>query len=163
MSSPYSNTLLTEDMTLSGSGKVDEILNSVNVKPGAFLDWPGSASFSDDWDLWFSPDQTSYSAAFDSPFFKLNDDGSGLIASNLPSEGSVMDKAAASKSGQGEVLATTAAGDKAPVGQGYEGALEYAADISQSRNYMAILVLSTIAILILATSATIAVILIKSR
>jgi hypothetical protein len=163
LSSPYSNTLLMEDMTANGSGKVDEILNSVNIKPGAFLDWPGSASFSDDWDLWFSPDQTLYSAAFDSPFFKTNADGSGLIASKQPSEGSATDKVAASGSGQGEVLAATAAGDKAPEDQGYEGALEYASDISQSRNYTAILVLSAIAILIIATSAAIGVILIKSR
>jgi len=180
LSSPFSNTLLMEDMTVSGSGKVDEILNSVNVKPGAFLDWPGSASFSDDWDLWFSPDETSYSAAFDSPFFKANDDGTGLIASNLPPEDSAVDKAAAIESGQGEVLAAAAVGDqttnaqpddsqvataedKAPDEQDYEGALEYAAEISQSRNYPAILVLSAIAALILATSASIAVILIKSR
>ena len=180
LSSPFSNTLLMEDMTVNGSGKVDEILNSVSVKPGAFLDWPGSASFSDDWELWFLPDQTSYSAAFNSPFFKTNDDESGLIASNLPPEDSVADKVAASESSQEEVLAAAAAGDQttnsqpgdsqvataednASEEQGYEGALEYAADISQSRNYTAILVLSAIAILILATSVTIAVILIKSR
>jgi hypothetical protein len=180
LSSPYSNTLLMEDMSVNGSGKVDEILNSVNVKPGAFLDWPGSASFSDDWDLWFSPDQTSYSAAFDSPFFKTNDDGSKLIASNQPPEGSAADKASTSDPGQEEVLAASAVGDqttnaqpgdsqvataeeKAPEEHDYEGALEYATDISQGSNYTALLVLSTIAILILATSVTIAVILVKNR
>ncbi len=77
ISSPYSNSFLREEMIVSGSGKVDEILGNVNIEPGRFIDWPGSASFSDDWDLWVFSDGSSRSRSFDSPFFDTGSGGNG--------------------------------------------------------------------------------------
>jgi len=76
VSSPFSGAYIREDMSVSGSGKVDEILSNVNIRAGAFLDWPGSAAFSDDWDLWIFPNNSLNSNVFNSPVFQAGQ-GSG--------------------------------------------------------------------------------------
>jgi hypothetical protein len=171
ISSPYSESYLREDMVVSGSGKVDEILSSYNISPGAFLDWPGSASFSDDWDTWFFPNQGSSSAVFDSPVLSSEAQGSGLSASeNEPVQvASGSDQGSdETKTGEGLILpsvASTEPEDEEPVAAEHsgEGNLEYAADLSRQSISLPLVVLSVIAVLIVITVIMIALVIIKNR
>jgi hypothetical protein len=172
ISSPYSKSYLREDMVVSGSGKVDEILSSSNISPGAFLDWPGSASFSDDWDAWFFPNQGSSSAVFDSPVLNSEAQGGGSsvsenepvqVASGGGDQGSDEDEA-----DEGIILpslASTEPEDEEPVAAEHsgEGNLEYAADLSRQNSSLPLMVLSVIAALIVLTVAMIVVVIIKNR
>lgn len=169
VSSPYSGSFIRENMKVSGTGRVDEILRSVNVEPGAFLDWPGSASFSDDWDFWFFPNRELESTTLESPILGSPDSGSsippqGSSSDNTPGQVVVADQdenaAVAASTGESEepsrVLSSAEAvnaslndNDLAETDDEY--ALQYAADIYQDINYGAILLLSIIAALILVT------------
>ncbi len=171
ISSPYSKSYLREDMIVSGSGKVDEILNSSNISPGAFLDWPGSASFSDDWDTWFFPNQGSSSEVFDSAVLGAETQGSGLTSSEnkpvqIASAGDQqLDEA---KADEGLILPPAAAtGQKeeepAAVEHSGERNLEYAAELSRQNSSLPLVVLSVIAALIVLTVAMITVVIVKNR
>ena len=171
ISSPYSKSYLREDMIVSGSGRVDEILNSHNINPGAFLDWPGSASFSDDWDTWFFPNQGSSSAVFDSPVLSAEPQNNGLSASENESaqvgsggdqgrdeteadEGLILPSATSTDPVEGEAAAAEHSGERN---------LEYAADLSRQNSSLPQVVLSVIAALIVLTVAMIVAVIIKNR
>lgn len=188
ISSPYSNSFLREDMIVSGSGKVDEILGNVNIEPGGFIDWPGSASFSDDWDLWVFSDGSSRSKAFDSPFFETDSgsggtgggsDSSSSAGSSLQnSEGQVQTEsvpnafsAEATEEQDNEVVlppgSTVAEGNQGGSSDidEFDPASEYVLDISvqvdQQNNYPNVIMISVIALLISLTILVILVILIR--
>ncbi len=191
LSSPYSNSLLREDMIVSGSGKVDEILGSVNIKPGAFIDWPGSASFSDDWDLWVFPDGSSRSRFFDSPFFGADSGSSGGMGggsdpSSVPSgitpdddsggQGSTSpDQTAPSSSASeenenavvlppGSAIAEENGGDNSVIGE-YDPASEYVLDFAvqaeQGTKHSTVIMVSVAALLISLAILAILVVLIR--
>lgn len=182
VSSPYSGSFLKENMIVSGSGKVEEILNNINIEPGAFLDWPGSASFSDDWDFWFFPDNTTSSAVFDTPHLGAEDTGSVAPASEITSEEESLSDAVISESepeltgalnddeqGNSSVEVSLVGSmadrvnDRISVEPGVENAMEYAASFYRDTNYTAIVVLTVIAFLIFITASAIAVIIVRNR
>ncbi len=169
VSSPYSGSYIRENMNVSGTGKVEEILSTVNIKPGAFLDWPGSASFSDDWDFWFFPNRELESNTMESPILNSTDSGSsnpaqGSSFDNTPGRVVVADQdenaAVSTSTSENEepsrALSSSEALDARLDGHDHaetdeEYALHYAADIYRDINYSAILLLSIITALILLT------------
>ncbi len=172
LSSPYSKSLLMEEMMVSGSGKVDEILSSVDVRPGAFLGWPGSVSFSDDWDRWVSADRVLYSAAFDSPFFDIEDDSGAAPAAHPGAE----EAAFAGEAEEPSVFLppgnSVAAGedDQAELDEEHASTepannevFEYSSDLYQGLNRTPLVILSVIAVIILTAIIVILIILIRKR
>ncbi|MGM0652665.1 MAG: hypothetical protein ACQES4_07775 [Bacillota bacterium] len=191
VSSPYSNSFLREDMIVSGSGRVDEILGNVNIEPGRFIDWPGSASFSDDWDLWVFPEGSSRSQSFDSPFFDTDSGGNGGIGGRSDSStGPSTDSTARDNSGQelddSDQVASSSTtsedqedeivlppGNSVAEGTGKDGSdmgefdpaneyvLDFAVQAEQETNYSTIITISVVMLLLALTVLVILVALIR--
>ena len=177
VSSPFSGAYLREDMTVSGSGKVDEILRSVNIRAGAFLDWPGSAAFSDDWDLWVFPNRSSGSAVFNAPASQPQQQGGSGSSSSGSAAGipvqddsdlqSEQESEAPEDSSEEEIAlvlppqpGNSSREETAPAEPGVD-MVEYAAELSRDNKSVGITLLVIIGILVLITITAIVIVIRK--